>query len=61
MQVRDFRNCLIQMGESTSDVKKSPIAHKVLLKMSMENVIKDVSSMSDDSWSYKDHLVSILD
>ena len=61
MQVRDFHNCLVQVGDSTSHVNKSPIVHKALLKMSMENVIKDISSMSDDSWTYKDLLVGILD
>lgn len=61
MQIRDFRNCLVQMEDSTFHVEKSPIVQKTLLKMSMENVIKDISSMSDGSWTYKDHLVSTLD
>ncbi|WJZ80435.1 hypothetical protein VitviT2T_000354 [Vitis vinifera] len=55
-EIRDFRNCLVQMEDSTFHVEKSPIVQKALLKMSMENVIKDISSMSDDSWTYKDHL-----
>ena len=49
MHVRDFRNCLVQVGDNTSHVNKSLIVHKALLEMSMENVIKDISSMSDDS------------
>ena len=49
------------MGDSTSHVNKSPIVYKALLKLSMENVIKDISSMSDDSWTYKDLLAGILD
>ncbi|KAJ9708301.1 hypothetical protein PVL29_000383 [Vitis rotundifolia] len=47
---------LCEMEDSTFRVEKSPIVQKALLKMTMENVIKDISSMSDDSWTYKDHL-----
>lgn len=61
MQIRDFRDCLDQTGEGASLVGKSPILHKAVLKLSMENVIKDISSISDDTWTCKDRLVSTLD
>ncbi|KAG5380876.1 hypothetical protein IGI04_028718 [Brassica rapa subsp. trilocularis] len=32
----------------------SPVINKVRLKMSLENVVKDIPSMSDNSWTYGD-------
>lgn len=37
--------------------KVSPVINKVRLKMSLENVVKDIPSMSDSSWTYGDHMV----
>lgn len=59
LQIQDYRNCLHRRGIASVD--KSPVVHKVLLKMCMENVIKDIYLMSNDSWSYEDLLVSDLD
>ncbi|XP_031248827.1 protein PHYTOCHROME-DEPENDENT LATE-FLOWERING-like [Pistacia vera] len=53
-EIQDYRNCLHRRGIASVD--KSPVVHKVLLKMCMENVIKDICLMSNDSWSYEDLL-----
>ncbi|XP_059658375.1 protein PHYTOCHROME-DEPENDENT LATE-FLOWERING-like [Cornus florida] len=55
-EIRDYRNILSQKGNTVSSAGKSPIIHKVVLQMCMENIVKDVSSISDDSWTYKDLL-----
>ncbi|KAF8390075.1 hypothetical protein HHK36_024596 [Tetracentron sinense] len=55
-EIRDYRNCMPQQGDTVSSGKNSPVVHKVCLKMCMENVVKDISSISDDSWTYKDLL-----
>jgi hypothetical protein len=36
------------------------IVHKVLIRMCMENVVKDISLISDDPSTYEDLLVSRL-
>ncbi|GMN38665.1 hypothetical protein TIFTF001_007901 [Ficus carica] len=54
-QIRDYRNCLFHKG-GTHSTQNIPVVHRVLLKMCMENVVKDILSISDDSWTYKDHL-----
>ncbi|KAK0575287.1 hypothetical protein LWI29_036703 [Acer saccharum] len=54
-EIRDYRNCLFNRAGSASAVN-SPIVHKVSLQMCMENVIKDITSVSNDSWTYKDLL-----
>jgi hypothetical protein len=35
-----------------------PLVHRVLLQPSTETIVKDISSMADDTWTYKDFLVS---
>ncbi|KAK6921679.1 Spt20-like, SEP domain [Dillenia turbinata] len=55
-EIRDFRSVLQQKGSMPSVANISPIVHRVQLRMSMENVIKDVSSIADDSWTYRDIL-----
>lgn len=57
-QIRDYRNPLSQRGSTAASMKKPPIVHKVLLHMCTENVVKDISLMSDDSWTYEELLVS---
>lgn len=59
LQIRDYRNCLFHKG-GTHSTQNIPVVNRVLLKMCMENVVKDILSISDDSWTYKDHLVSKL-
>ncbi|KAK6931566.1 Spt20-like, SEP domain [Dillenia turbinata] len=55
-EIRDFRSVLQQKGSMPSVANLSPIVHRVQLRMSMENVIKDISSVADDSWTYRDIL-----
>lgn len=57
LQIRDYRKCLFQKG-GTSSIDNSPLVLQVLLHMCMENVVKDILSISNDSWTYKDMLVS---
>ncbi|KAH7571059.1 hypothetical protein JRO89_XS05G0246200 [Xanthoceras sorbifolium] len=54
-EIRDYRNCFYKRADTASAVN-SPILHKVSLQMCMENVIKDIISISNDSWTYKDLL-----
>uniref|UniRef100_A0A803KQY6 Uncharacterized protein n=1 Tax=Chenopodium quinoa TaxID=63459 RepID=A0A803KQY6_CHEQI len=52
--VRDYRK---GMSDSTSNVPSSngpATINKVHLKMSLENVVKDIPLMADDSWTYGD-------
>ncbi|KAI4357724.1 hypothetical protein L6164_001656 [Bauhinia variegata] len=51
-EIRDYRSCF----PHTSPTGKSPIVHKVTLQMCMETVVKNILSMSNDSWTYKDIL-----
>ncbi|KAK4838154.1 hypothetical protein QYF36_011489 [Acer negundo] len=46
-EVRDYRNC-------GSEQQPSPTVNKVRLKMSLENVVKDIPLISDNSWTYGD-------
>ncbi|KAK1268664.1 hypothetical protein QJS04_geneDACA017604 [Acorus gramineus] len=56
-EVWDHRNCMTKLGSADpSSHIKFPRVQKVCLKMGMENVIKDMSSMSNDSWTYRDLL-----
>ncbi|KAJ4709841.1 Spt20 transcription factor [Melia azedarach] len=54
-EIRDYRHCSYEKAGITC-VVNSPVVHKVLLQMCMENVVKDILSVSDDSWTYKDLL-----
>ncbi|KAL5995155.1 hypothetical protein ACLOJK_025213 [Asimina triloba] len=53
-EVRDYRKCTSEPGDTTTAVGGLPIVHKVLLRMSLENVVKDIPLISDDSWTYSD-------
>ncbi|GAV65742.1 Spt20 domain-containing protein [Cephalotus follicularis] len=52
-EIRDYRNCFVQRAGKTS-VQHSPVVHKVRLKMCMENVVKDILSISNNSLTYED-------
>jgi hypothetical protein len=60
LQIQDYRNSLPHKGDTAASVENSPIVHKVLLRMHTENVVKEISLISDDSWTYEDLLVSKL-
>lgn len=36
----------------------SPIINRVCLKMSLENIVKDIPAISDSDWTYGDLMVS---
>ncbi|XP_041013210.1 protein PHYTOCHROME-DEPENDENT LATE-FLOWERING-like isoform X1 [Juglans microcarpa x Juglans regia] len=55
-EIRDYRNLWPQKGGPAASVEKSSIVHKVLLHICMENVVKDISLIADDSWTYEDIL-----
>lgn len=59
MQVRDYRNCTSEQGTVISASNVVPILHKVRLRMSLENVVKDMPLIADDSWTYSDLMVSM--
>ncbi|KAL3632864.1 hypothetical protein CASFOL_025848 [Castilleja foliolosa] len=52
-EVRDYRKFSFQ-GPSVSSVNSSPVIKKVCLRMSLENIVKDVPAISDNDWSYGD-------
>ncbi|ONI31553.1 hypothetical protein PRUPE_1G319400 [Prunus persica] len=54
-EIQDYRGCFIQ-GRAANSTKKIPTVHRVLLHMRMENVVKDILSISDASWTYSDIL-----
>ncbi|KAE8077241.1 hypothetical protein FH972_015821 [Carpinus fangiana] len=55
-EIQDYRNSLPHKGDTAASVENSPIVHKVLLRMRTENVVKEISLISDDSWTYEDLL-----
>lgn len=60
--MRDYRNCGSDPGvnNGSSADASTPITTKIRLKMSLENVVKDIPSISDSSWTYGDLMVSII-
>lgn len=59
-QVRDYRKCASEPGPGSQLTNGCPIVSKVRLRMSLENVVKDIPTISDNSWTYGDLMVSIL-
>ncbi|KAK9060535.1 hypothetical protein SSX86_021239 [Deinandra increscens subsp. villosa] len=54
-EVRDYRNCGFGAGVNGSSADSSPpITSKIRLKMSLENVVKDMPLISNSSWTYGD-------
>lgn len=53
-EVRDYRKCVPEPGNSVPSADRSPVINKVCLKMSMENVVKDIPLISEDTWTYGD-------
>ncbi|CAL9134767.1 unnamed protein product [Musa textilis] len=52
-QVRDYRDHISEQGTATTSFVM-PVLRKVRLRMSLENVIKDMPFIADDSWTYSD-------
>lgn len=55
-EIQDYRKCISDTGFNTPSVNGSPTITKVRLKMSLENVVKDIPLMADDSWTYGDRM-----
>ncbi|XVF74276.1 hypothetical protein PTKIN_Ptkin13bG0097200 [Pterospermum kingtungense] len=53
-EVRDYRKVAPQQGSTIPAMDGSPIINKVRLRMSLENVVKDIPLSSDNSWTYGD-------
>lgn len=53
-EVRDYRRCSSEKGGSVVSAESSPNVNKVCLKMSLENIVKDIPSITDKSWTYGD-------
>ena len=60
LQVRDYRRCSSKKRAGIVSVESSPTVNKVCLKMSLENIVKDIPSFTDKSWTYGDIMVSIV-
>ncbi|KAL1810626.1 protein PHYTOCHROME-DEPENDENT LATE-FLOWERING [Daucus carota subsp. sativus] len=52
-EVRDYRNCSSEPGIDVPSAN-SPVVSKVRLRMSLENVVKDIPLISNDAWTYGD-------
>ncbi|KAJ6963255.1 protein PHYTOCHROME-DEPENDENT LATE-FLOWERING [Populus alba x Populus x berolinensis] len=53
-EVQDYRKCASKQGSSIPSMDGLPIVNKVRLRMSLENVVKDIPMISDNSWTYGD-------
>ncbi|CAN0877730.1 Protein PHYTOCHROME-DEPENDENT LATE-FLOWERING [Linum grandiflorum] len=53
-EIRDYRKCATEQGSGIMSTDATPIINKVRLKMSLENVVKDIPLISDNSWTYGD-------
>ncbi|CAI0418968.1 unnamed protein product [Linum tenue] len=53
-EVRDYRNCATEQGSGMPSLGGAPTMNRVRLKMSLENVVKDIPLISDNSWTYGD-------
>ncbi|KMT04790.1 hypothetical protein BVRB_7g169660 isoform A [Beta vulgaris subsp. vulgaris] len=53
-EVRDYRKCMSDPKFNIRSSNGSAVINKVRLKMSLENVVKDIPLMADDSWTYGD-------
>lgn len=53
-EVRDYRKCFSEAGGNMPSIDGSPIINKVCLRMSLENVVKDIPLISDNGWTYGD-------
>lgn len=54
IQVRDYRNIASQQGPNAPAINSSPVVTKVKLKISLENIVRDIPLISDSPWTYGD-------
>ncbi|KAL0319464.1 UNVERIFIED_CONTAM: protein PHYTOCHROME-DEPENDENT LATE-FLOWERING [Sesamum angustifolium] len=52
-EVRDYRKCFSE-GLNVASGDSSPIINRVSLRMSLENIVKDIPAISDNGWTYGD-------
>lgn len=55
-QVQDYRKCFPE-GVNVASVESSPAINRVSLKMSLENIVKDIPAISENGWTYGDLMV----
>lgn len=55
-EIHDYRKHVSNQAPASSAELGSPIVNKVRLRMTFENVVKDITLLSDDSWSYRDFM-----
>ncbi|KAK4263866.1 hypothetical protein QN277_029224 [Acacia crassicarpa] len=55
-EIRDYRHIFPYKEGHTLSAANVPIVHKLTLELCMETVVKDILSVSNDSWTYKDLL-----
>jgi len=60
LQVRDYRKCVSEQGSSIPPRDGIPVVNRVRLRMSLENVVKDIPLISDHSWTYGDFMASVI-
>lgn len=56
-QVRDYRKYFAGGGHLASGESSAAI-NRVSLKMTLENIVKDIPSISENGWTYGDLMVS---
>lgn len=56
--MRDYRKCFSKAGKSVPSATDSPFISRLCLKLSLENVVKDIPLISDNAWTYGDLMVS---
>ncbi|KAI0507372.1 hypothetical protein KFK09_013495 [Dendrobium nobile] len=54
-EVRDYRKCALEQG-TIALIDAVPVVNRIRLRMSLENVVKDIPLIADDSWTYSDLL-----
>lgn len=52
-EVRDYRKCALEQG-TIAPTDAVPVVNRIRLRMSLENVVKDIPLIADDSWTYSD-------
>ncbi|KAG6428824.1 hypothetical protein SASPL_106861 [Salvia splendens] len=52
-EVRDYRKCFAE-GVNVASGESSPAINRVSLKMSLENIVKDIPAISENGWTYGD-------
>ncbi|KAK6124703.1 hypothetical protein DH2020_041558 [Rehmannia glutinosa] len=52
-EVRDYRKCSFE-GLNVASGDSSPVIRRVRLRMSLENIVKDIPAISDNDWTYGD-------